>query len=228
MAEPFLPMMDDVAAHTGNRTEAFAKASRHSKRVKFLKFVLPAFALIIVAGFSLTAVQTRFAVEDIDVASIALEGGKIVMDKPKLNGVTGDNQPYTVEAQRALQSATDINDVDLEGITAKIPFGSGITANLQAPVGHLNNTTQVLTLKGGFNLTTSDGMVAKLQDAVFDFGARSLKTDSPVDITRAGTHIKADSMTVMDGGASLVFEKRVRMVLQPNQTEQTKGPDHGG
>jgi lipopolysaccharide export system protein LptC len=227
LADPFLPVMDDLNGGSGFRTEAFAKASRHSKWVRFLKIALPAGALAILGGFSLTAMQARI-VPDIDVAGIALQGGKIVMDNPKLNGVTGDNQPYTVEAARALQSATDINDVELEGITARIPFGKDITASVQAPAGHLNNTTQILTLKGGFDLTTSDGMVAKLQDAVFDFSVRSLRTVSPVDITRPGTHIQADSMTITNGGASLVFEKRVRMTLLPDQWEKLKEPVNGG
>ena len=223
-----MPLMDDLSKGAGNRTQAFARASRHSKWVKFLKFALPAGALAIVAGFGLIALQTRLIVPEIDVASVALEGGKIVMNSPKLNGVTNDNQPYTVEAARALQSATNIDDVDLEEITAQIPFGKGTTAHLQAPIGHLNNKTQILTLKGGFDLTTSDGMVAKLQNAVFDFDARSLKTECPVDITRAGTHIKADSMTISEGGASVVFEKRVRMVLQPEFMNKNGEPDNGG
>ena len=227
MADPFLPVMDDVTEGAGSRAEAFARASRHSTWVKFLKFALPVSALAITAGFGLTAMQARM-IPEIDVAGIALEGGKIVMDNPKLNGVTGDNQPYTVEATRALQSSTDINDVELEGITARIPFGKDTTASVQAPVGHLNNQTQILTLKGGFDLKTSDGMVAKLQDAVFDFDARSLKTTRPVDITGQGTHIQADSMIITDGGASLVFEKRVRMTLLPDQMEQTKEPANGG
>ena len=222
-----MPMMDDANDRASFRTEAFAKANRHSKWVRFLKFALPVSALAIVGGFGLTAMQARMLPE-IDVAGVALEGGKIVMDNPKLNGVTGDNQPYTVEATRALQSTTDIDDVELEGITARIPFGKDTTASVLAPVGHLNNKTQILTLKGGFDLTTSDGMVAKLQDAVFDFDARSLKTARPVDITGQGTHIKADSMTITNGGASLVFENRVRMTLVPNQMDQTKEPLNGG
>jgi lipopolysaccharide export system protein LptC len=222
-----MPMMDDLNEGTGFRTQAFARASRHSKWVKFLKFALPLSALAIVASFGLVAIQTRM-IPEIDVAGVALKDGKIVMNNPKLNGVTGDNQPYTVEADRALQSTNDINDVDLEGITARIPFGKDTFANVKAPIGHLNNDTQILKLQGGFDLKTTDGMVAKLQDALIDFGGRSLKTSSPVDITRQGTHIQADSMTILDGGASLVFEKRVRMVWQPQPNEQTKEPANGG
>jgi lipopolysaccharide export system protein LptC len=220
-------MMDDLNEGAGFRSKQFARANRHSRLVTVLKFALPVSALAIVAGFGLIAMQARM-VPDVDIAAVALKDGKIVMDNPKMNGVTSDNQPYTVEATRALQSAIDINDIELEGITANIPFGTGATAQVLAPTGHLDNTKQVLTLSGGFNMTTSDGMVAKLQDAFIDFGGRSLKTAMPVDITRAGTHIQADSMTITDGGASLVFEKRVRMTLQPDAMQQSKETGNGG
>ena len=227
MADPVTAMMEDLNEGAGSRSQAFARASRHSRLVTFLKFALPVSALTIVAAFGLIAMQARMLPE-IDITAVALKDGKIIMDNPKMSGVTGDNQPYSVEAARALQSPTDINDIELEGITASIPFGTGTTAQVLAPTGHLNNTKQILILKGGFDLTTSDGMVAKLQDAFIDFGIRSLKTAMPVDIRRSGTHIRADSMVITDGGASLVFEKNVRMTLQPDAMEQTKEPNNGG
>ena len=227
MADPFAPLVNDLRAENEFATQAFARAKRHSRLVRLLKFALPVVAVVIIAGFSLVALQVRM-VPDVNVGNLALESGKIVMDNPKLNGVTGNNQPYRVEAIRALQSVGNVNDIELEGVTAEIPFSSTATAKVLAPVGHLNNTTQILTLGGGFHLTTSDGMVAKLQDAVFDFSARSLKTTKPVDITRPGTHIQADSMTIINGGASLVFEKRVRMVLQPALIEPGKETENGG
>ena len=219
--------MRDLYEGPGLRSQAFVRANRHSRIVRVLKFTLPLTALIIVAGFGFIALRAK-TVPNVEVAEVALQNGKIVMDNPKLNGVTGDNQPYKMEAKRALQSPTDINDIELEGITAQIPFGTGVIAQVEAPTGHLDNAKQVLRLKGGFDLTTSDGMVAKLQDAVVDFGGRSLQTAMPVDITRPGTHIQADSMTITNGGASLVFERRVRMTVQPDLLEQSKEPNNGG
>ena len=227
MADPFAPMMRDLNEGSGLRSQAFVRAKRHSSLVRILKFALPTSALAIVMAFGLIAVKARM-IPDVEVAGLAVENGKIVMDNPKLNGVTGDNRPYTMEAKRALQSATDINDIELEGITAQIPFGADTTAHVLAPVGHLDNTKQILILKGGFELKTSDGMVANLEDATLDFGQRSLKTAMPVDITHPGTHIQADSMTITNGGTSLVFEKRVRMVLQPDMMEQKEEPNNGG
>jgi lipopolysaccharide export system protein LptC len=223
LADPFASIMDDLNEGAGFRSQAFVRARRHSRIVAVLKFALPLSALTVVAGFGLVAMEARM-VPDVDLAGLALQDGKIVMNNPKMNGVTGDNQPYTVEAVRALQSVSDVNDIELEQITARIPFGSGAIAEVLAPIGHLDNTKQVLTLSGGFDLKTSDGMVAKLKDAVFDFEGRSLKTAMPVDITRFGTHIQADSMIISDGGARLVFEKRVRMTLQPDHIENAKVP----
>jgi lipopolysaccharide export system protein LptC len=224
--------MDDLAKSAGYQTHAFAKASRHSKWVRFLKFALPTCALFIVAGFGLVAMQARILPDEVGVSSVALEGGKIVMDSPRLNGMTSDNQPYTVEAKRALQAVSDVNDIDLEEITARVPLGGGKTAKLVAPAGHLDNEKRILTLKGVFDIVSSDGLVAKLEGGVFDFDAQSLKTEMPVDIKRPGTHIRADSMTISDGGARLLFEKRVRMVLQPPATQQSaselRGTENGG
>jgi lipopolysaccharide export system protein LptC len=197
-----------------------------------LKFALPVSALAIVVGFGLVAMQARMLPDDIAVAGVALEGGKIVMDSPRLNGMTGDNQPYTVEAKRALQAVSDVNDIDLEDITAEVPLGGGKTAKLVAPAGHLDNSKRILTLKGAFDVVSSDGMVAKLDGGVFDFDAQSLKTEMPVDIKRPGTHIRADSMTISDGGARLLFEKRVRMITQPPAAQQSaselRGTENGG
>jgi lipopolysaccharide export system protein LptC len=225
--QPFASMINGENQGEGAHSAAFERASRHSRLVRLLKFVLPVCALAILAGFALVAIQARM-VPQVDVAGVALQNGKIVMESPKLNGMTGDNRPYTVEAIRALQSVSDVNDIELEGIIAAIPFGSGQTANVQAPVGHLDNTKQVLNLKGGFDLTTSDGMVAKLQDAVFDFAIQSLKTDKPVDIKRPGTHLRANSMSITNGGAVLVFEKQVRMTFLPDNIGQTEEPKNGG
>ena len=222
-----MPLMDDLNESPNRRANTFAKASRHSKRVKFLKFALPIGALTIVSVLGFAVFNVRNGPEA-DVGSLALEGNKIVMANPKLKGVTGNNEPYAVEAQRALQNVKDVNDIDLEDITAQVPFGKGVTAKVIAPIGHLDNANQVLTLKGGFSLTTSDGLVANLQDAVLNFKTHSLKTDMPVDIQQLGTHITAGSLSVKDGGSVLVFEKNVRMVLQPEVTEKTKEPANGG
>ena len=67
-----------------------------------------------------------------------------------------------------------------------------------------------------------------MQSALVDIGAGSLSTDNPVDIALDGARIMADSMTVTDRGAVLLFEDRVRVEIDAKklQTARAEGePD---
>ncbi|TIR97503.1 MAG: LPS export ABC transporter periplasmic protein LptC, partial [Mesorhizobium sp.] len=60
-------------------------------------------------------------------------------------------------------------------------------------------------------VTTSDGMEAKFKSVFLDMGKGSMKTDNPVDVSRGGSRITADSMSVEENGKVVVFENRVRV-----------------
>ena len=42
-----------------------------------------------------------------------------------------------------------------------------------------------------------------------------MKTEDPVDVSRGGSRITADSMAVQDNGKVLVFENKVRVNIDP-------------
>ncbi|RVC71984.1 LPS export ABC transporter periplasmic protein LptC, partial [Mesorhizobium sp. M2A.F.Ca.ET.046.02.1.1] len=48
-----------------------------------------------------------------------------------------------------------------------------------------------------------------------DMGKGSMKTSNPVDVSRGGSRITADSMSVEDNGRLVVFENRVRVNIDP-------------
>lgn len=58
-------------------------------------------------------------------------------------------------------------------------------------------------------------MVVKLKSAFLDMGKGNMKTNDPVDITRDGSHISSDTMSVENNGKILIFEKRVRVNIDP-------------
>ena len=55
-------------------------------------------------------------------------------------------------------------------------------------------------------VTTTDGMEAKFKSVFLDMGKGTMKTGDPVDISRDGSRITADSMSVRENGKVLVFE----------------------
>jgi lipopolysaccharide export system protein LptC len=206
------------------RSEAeFAAANRHSRRVQMLKFGLPLAALF-ASGFFMAA--TFFAGSDRPAASVeavSMSDGRVVMANPKLEGFDADKRPYTMTAERAIQQSAASSIIELEKITADMPFGASATANLTANGGVLDNASNKLDLKDNIRLITSDGIKAVLSQARIDLSTNEMKSDAPVDIVTDGSRITADKMRIEERGKVFVFEGRVRLNVDANKMKQASG-----
>ncbi len=203
--------------------DAFASAGRHSRRVRFLKYAIPVAALLSVGFFGAATFFRGTAPVDVSTDSVSLSDGRIVMANPKLDGMTGDKRPYKMMAERAYQEVNKDGLVELEKITADLPFGIDTTATLKAGGGFFDNSKSLLDLAKGIEMTTSDGMRAVLKSARIDIGKNGLSTSEPVDITTIGSHLTADSMKITESGKLLVFEKRVRLMIDPKKLNPAGG-----
>jgi lipopolysaccharide export system protein LptC len=192
---------------------AFQRAQRHTSRVRLLKWLLPGAAMVLAGGFAVTVALTRM--QGASLESAAIEDGRIVMKNPQMTGVAGDGRGYAVNAGRALQDVANPDSIDLETVTAKVPFGSSATADIDAPAGHFDNAARILTFSQGLNLRTSDGMEARLKDARLDFTTRAMSSSAPVEISTGAATLKAGALSVEDGGGVIRFTGGVRLVIQP-------------
>jgi lipopolysaccharide export system protein LptC len=218
------PIIENFHAAANRRGEdVFASAGRHSRLVRFLKFAIPAVALLSAGIFGGATIFRRELPVALSSEGVSMSDGRIVMANPKLDGMTGDRRPYKMQALRAYQEVKKNGLVELEQITAELPFGANATAQIKAGGGFFDNGASLLDLAKGIELTTSDGMLAKLTSAHIDIGKNGLSTSEPVDITTDGAHITADSMQVGEGGKLLVFEKRVRLVIDPKKMKTAGG-----
>jgi lipopolysaccharide export system protein LptC len=59
--------------------------------------------------------------------------------------------------------------------------------------------------------------VLKLKTAKIDIANNHLSTSDPVDITTKNSRITADSLVVSEGGKRLIFDKRVRLTIDPSK-----------
>src|SRR5690606_25087091 len=84
-----------------------------------------------------------------------------------------------------------------------------------------------LTLSEGITMTTTSGIVARLQSAEVDIGANVLSSDEPVQIEMEGMRLRADTFRASDGGNKLIFENRVRMELDPATIRQNREEESG-
>ena len=215
-------------ARTRRVEEAFTKARRHSGRVRLLKFILPVAALAMIAAFAAKSWLAAPNGVPFDIGSLAIEGGRLVMANPQLDGVSGSaNRAYSMTATRAIQDIGASGRIDLEGIDAKLPIAETGWMKVTAPTGVFDRDANRLDIDSEMTIIGDDGLKAVLQSAIVDVAAGNLDTPDPVDITLDGAHISADSMMVRDKGAVLIFKDRVRMNIAGGRLSGARGEESG-
>ncbi|MEW6635075.1 MAG: LPS export ABC transporter periplasmic protein LptC [Pseudomonadota bacterium] len=200
---------------TSTRGDAFDRAQRHSRRVRVLKFALPLLAAGIAIAFPVYSYLAAPVSVSVQAEGSAFSNGKLVMANPKLNGFTKLKLPYSLTATRATQDVGQQAIIDLEGIDAKLPVAADNVVAVNAAHGIYNRDANTMDLTSDVTVTTTDGLAAKFKSIFLDMGKGSMKTDNPVDVSRGGSRITADSMSVEDNGRVVVFENRVRVNIEP-------------
>ena len=203
------------ATQDGTRGEAVNRAQRHSRRVRVLKFAVPLLAAAIAIAFPVYSYLKAPISISVQADGTAFSNGKLVMANPKLNGFTKQKLPYSLTATRATQDVGQQAVIDLEGINAKLPVATDNIVSVDAEHGIYNRDANTMNLTSDVSVTTTDGLAAKFKSIFLDMGKGSMKTSNPVDVSRGGSRITADSMSVEDNGRLVVFENRVRVNIDP-------------
>ncbi|TKT82637.1 LPS export ABC transporter periplasmic protein LptC [Aquamicrobium sp. LC103] len=207
------------AAEDSGIRDAFARARRHSGRVRALKLMLPVAATVLAVAFLAKSYFATPAGVSVDLTGTAIENGRLVMANPKLDGFTRDDRAYTMTADRAIQDIGSGGSIDLEGIDAKLPLNDSDWATVKASRGTYDRNANTLDITSEMTVVTDNGISAALNSATVDIAAGDLKTDKPVRIDLEGTRIDADSMEITNRGKVLIFEQRVRMEIDGNKLQ---------
>ncbi len=199
------------------RLHGYGAAVRHSSRVRFLRRVLPALAILVLglAAF-VTWLDPFRIVRDfpLDVMKLSIQGNKLVMDAPKLSGFTKDGRGYNITATSAAQDLSKTNIIELEGIKANFALtGNGLT-ELTASKGLYDAKGDTVQLTDGILIRSTAGYEGKLQDAVIEVKRGHVITQNPVDILFNNGSIRADRMEIFENGARAVFEGGVTMMMK--------------
>lgn len=193
----------------------FQRAKRHSKRVSQLKWLLPISAFIIIAMVIAAFVFRTVVPVNITIGKTGVENGKLVMNNPNLNGFDAKKRPFSLKADRAIQSVEDPTQVELENIVAKLPLADKLFADVVAANGSFDANSKNLELGGGILINTNDGMKMELSDAYIDVNAGTMKTHRPIAFTSDKASISAQSLEIHDNGDRVIFETDVKLVLNP-------------
>ena len=163
--------------------------------------------------------------EGVAVQGAAVSDGKLVMANPKLDGFTKENLPYTMTAARAIQDLKNTSVIRLEDIDANVPVSAENTAKIVAAGGVFDNSANTLVIDTPVTVTTTDGMTANLLSARVDIASGQMSSGDPVEIIRDGSRLEADTMHVTENGKVIVFERQVRMEIDPKKARSAPQGD---
>lgn len=202
---------------TRRERDDFARARRHSRRVRFLRRALPAGVLLVAGGVLAVQYLNPFSLSvdlPFELGRVSFSGTQVVMESPKLQGFTQDNRGYKVTAETAAQDLTQPNKIDLKKINANLELTDQGWARLIAQTGSYDTKVEQITLGDGVHFSTSSGYGGELQDATVDIKGGRLSTENPVVLTYLDGKLTADRMEVWQKDARALLTGRVQLYFK--------------
>jgi lipopolysaccharide export system protein LptC len=193
---------------------AFARAVRHSRRVRFLRIAIPAVIVLALGATWLVSWldPLKMLVRlPIDSGKLVISGTKITMEAPKLSGYTRDNRWYELTASAAAQDITKPNMVELHDVRAKVETEDKSTMFLSAKDGLYDRKAGILTLNNDISLKSTSGYEVRLNEAVVDTGSGEIVSNKPVEVLSQQGTLKAERLEVSKSGEIVRFSGNVVM-----------------
>ncbi len=200
------------------RSVAFGAAQRHSRRVMFLRRVLPVSAtgavVLTIAWMWLDPL--RFTRDlPLEVGKLSISGTKLNMDAPKLTGFSKDGRPYTVTAESAAQDLKTPGIIELSNIVGQFDSGVRGSTVLNAKSGVYNYKAEQMRIFDGVDFRSTAGHSGQLSEATIETRKGHLVSESPVDFFFKEGSLHGNRFEVFEHGSVLVFEGGVTMILRP-------------
>jgi lipopolysaccharide export system protein LptC len=207
------------AARNNDADRQFRAATRHSRRVRLLRWAIP---LSILAMFGMIIFATWFnplrmlAKLPIDPGKLLISGTKITMEAPKLAGFTRDARPYEFTARAAAQDLTKPDVLELKDIRAKIEMQDKALVEMTAASGLYNTKSDKMTLTDDIRLSSTAGYSGRLSEAVVDVNKGNIVSEHPVEVNLLNGTLNANRLEVVDNGELIRFDGGVSMNMKMN------------
>lgn len=211
------------------RRAAFKAAQRHTMLVRFLRRAIPIGAVVAVLGLIVTPfLHPLSGVSGVSIGSVGISGGKVKMEAPRLSGYRKDNRPYEVTALEALQDIRNPTEIELSTMTARIQMQQEGWVTVNARTGLFNSQKEKLKLVDDVKVRTESGYDMRMRSADIDFKAGTVVSREPVKVLLGSTTVEGDTLDVKDNGALIVFDGRVRVVIENAPARALAGPEREG
>lgn len=214
------------AASFGTRAQPdFARAQRHSARVRWIRRLLPVSIIGAVVVMAVLGILSKLKLSidlPFDIGHLTLSGSRLTMEQPKLSGFTDDNRGYRVTARTASQDLNRPDIIELADVEARLEMADNGWASVMARTGSFDTKRQLISLGNGVDLAMKGGYGGHLKDADVDVKAGTISTEHPVEFTYLDGKLVADTLVVSDRGAKALFQGNVQLDFRLTNLPGTK------
>ncbi len=208
---------------------AFASARRHTALVRFLRTAIPLGAVVSVLMLIVTPFLAPLSgLPGVSIGAVGIVNGKVRMETPRLSGFRKDNRPYEVNAQSALQDIRNPTQVELTALTARLSMEREGWVTVGARTGFFDTQSEKLRLVDDVTVRTESGYDIAMQTANIDFKAGTVVSTKPVKVNLGAATVDADTLDVKNNGELIVFQGRVRAVIENAPAKSLAGPERAG
>ncbi|MBK0325751.1 LPS export ABC transporter periplasmic protein LptC [Rhodobacteraceae bacterium F11138] len=196
----------------------------YSRRVAFLKVMLPLAALAILATLFLLSrsqdVSTKIPFAETDL-STRMRDQQVT--KPFFSGTTAKGEEIIVTADSARPGGADTPGRAVN-LTARIKLTDGRQINLKSDTGTLNPLKDAATFIGNVRIDSTTGLVV-LTDTL-NAALSGIEADTPGTVTAKGPigDLTAGKMQITskneDGNVHMLFKNGVKLIYVPKQSER--------
>ena len=214
-------MVDSREAATDrgrDRAAAFRAAQAHSSRVRRLRVIIIAGCALAVVGLVARAFYGPFAKApgNMSLASATLNGTRVTMERPKLNGYRRDGRPYDVRATSGVQDIRQPNIIELNDLEAKFETTSRTVVRVAAHRGVYDSGKDSIHMMDDIRVVNAQSYDIRMKDADVDFKNGNIVSREPVSVVMTSATITANALTVIDSGDRIVFDGDVRSLFHPS------------
>ena len=205
---------DRLESLTENNRQRGSFNPRYSKFVRWLRLVLPAVALIIIAIVFLWGSMMQETVVPLKEGEMRAQSvGMNELIKPHFESRDQKNQSYSITAGRALQGAEDENLVILEEPMADMVLNSGDLITIRSAQGAFRQDNQRLLLKGEVQLSHDGGYQLDTQELHIDLEKNQAWSDVDVHAQGPEGTLVAKGLRADTVSQNLIFNGPAKMTL---------------
>jgi LPS export ABC transporter protein LptC len=207
------------------RARAFRQARRHSAVVRLLRLALPIGTLGIVAFYLFSlSVGWKIGPGRLNVGEVQLTADDLTMKNPSYFGLTKEGGRYEVRAKKAIVEFNKDAPIKLFDVDGDLMQVNGVTTNLKAKHGLLDNAKSELELFDGIDIEGSNGLKARLSRAKVFNKEHRIVSNHPVEVDMPTGRVRGATMTMRTDTKETTFVGNVAVHLKTSTPAGATSP----